>query len=317
MALDVNPWAGAGGLSISGERAWLDAVNSGFLELEIRSNQPREFSGRIDSRALGGRVRAALVSSAAHEVSRTPRLADQSDHNYIKALWLTHGRCEVEQGPNCSVLEGGQWAVYETGRPYGIRFSNEARFAVALLPIESCAEWSTLGREMCARAFGLDAASRGALYALLSTFESTCLAGTAGLEAIARAMGLMVNEALCIQAAAFVPVDRLERRLRDLRRLVEARLDDPALGPQELADGLHMSLRALYSLFRQIGTTPASFIQGERLERCRRALANPADSRRTITEVAHTNGFTDSAHFSRLFKARYGITASEWRQREG
>jgi AraC family transcriptional activator of tynA and feaB len=317
VAFDLQPWPGAGGLPITGERAWLDAVNSGFLQLEIRSSHPREFAGRIDSHALGDKARAALVSSAAHEVKRTSLLAEQSDHNYIKALWLTQGRCEVEQGKNRSVLEGGQWAVYETGRPYGIRFSDEARFAVALLPIEACAEWSALGREMCARAFCLDAASRGALYTLLSTFESSCVASAAGLDAIGRAMGLMVNEALRMQAAAFMPADRLERRLRDLRRLVDARLDDPALGPQELADGLHMSLRALYSLFRQIDTTPASFIQGERLERCRRALADPAESRRTITEVAHANGFTDSAHFSRIFKARYGITASEWRQRQG
>ncbi|KAB2967689.1 helix-turn-helix domain-containing protein [Zoogloea sp.] len=304
------------GTVVTGAGKWLDAVSSGFLPLEVRPERPRDFWGRIDSRTLGS-ARTALISSQAHEVRRTRPLVERSERNHLKALWVANGRCEVEQGANRSVLESGQWAVYETGRPYSIRFSGQAHFAVALLPIDVCADWCVVGQALCARALQLDPASRGAFYTLLSSFESALSVGAQGFDALGRAMAMMVSESLQAQASIFLPADRQDRRLRDAQRLVQARLGDPALGPQDLAEALHVSLRSVYSLFRQLDTTPASYIQAERLARCRGDLADPALRQRTITEIALANGFADSAHFSRLFKARFGVTASEWRQRAG
>ncbi len=315
MAVEMSRWPSGQSVPIVGLSAWREAISSGFLPLEVGVECPRDFVGSIDGRNLGPVARAALVNSSAHEVRRTAELAGKSERNQLKALWLAHGRCEVEQGANRSVLEGGQWAVYETGRPYAIRFADGARFAVALLPIELCPEWAGIHQQLCARALEVDAASRGALFTLLSAFESAGNASLAGFDAVGRAMSMMVAESLRLQAATLLPVDRPERRLRDVRRLVEARLADPTLNPQDLADGLHLSLRAVYSLFSQMDTTPMAFIQAERLERARRDLADTTRTSRTITEIALDNGFADSAHFSRLFKARFGITASAWRAR--
>ena len=35
---------------------------------------------------------------------------------------------------------------------------------------------------------------------------------------------------------------------------------------------------------------------------------------RTLTEAAHAAGFADSAHFSRIFKQRFGASPREWRE---
>jgi len=304
-----------GGPLFTSERAWLDAVNSGFLPLDVRPQNPRDFWGRIDSRVLGS-ARAALVSSQAHEVRRTGPLAERSERNYLKVLWMLRGRCEVEQGSNHSALAPGQWAVYETGRPYSIRFSDDCRFAVALLPVESCQDWDDGGRRLCATALAPDPAATGALYTVMSSFESAPGSPAAGGHAaIGRAVALLLTESLQTRASAVLPLGRQDRRLRDARRVVQARLGDPALGPQQLADALHVSLRSVYALFRQADTTPAAFIQAERLERCRIDLAEPGLRSRTITDIALANGFGDSAHFCRLFKARFGLTASAWRGR--
>jgi AraC-like DNA-binding protein len=317
MASDAaGPWGDQDATPAFTGNAWLEAVSAGFLPLEVQPWRPREFWGRISTRELGA-ARAALVSSQAHTVRRTEPLAARSEHNYLKALWLDQGRCEVEQGGNRSVLEAGQWAVYETGRPYAIRFADDARFAVALLPMELCADWCNLGQHLCARALAPDPASRGAFHVLLSAFENAFAASAAGFDALGRASALLVAESLRIQASALLPQDRHTRRLSDAHRLVERHLPDPDFGPQALADGLHLSLRAVYALFRTQGSTPAAFIQEARLTRCRSDLANPALSHHSITQIALANGFADSAHFSRLFKARYGVTPRGWRGGEG
>jgi AraC-like DNA-binding protein len=49
-----------------------------------------------------------------------------------------------------------------------------------------------------------------------------------------------------------------------------------------------------------------------RLEQCRSALADPANTS-TITTLAHQWGFNDLTHFGRAFNATYGLSPREWR----
>jgi AraC-like DNA-binding protein len=56
------------------------------------------------------------------------------------------------------------------------------------------------------------------------------------------------------------------------------------------------------------------WIRTRRLERCRADLRNPALSDLTVTSIALRRGFTDPAHFSRLFRAAFGTTPSQYRR---
>ncbi|MCY4666123.1 MAG: helix-turn-helix domain-containing protein [Acidimicrobiaceae bacterium] len=48
-----------------------------------------------------------------------------------------------------------------------------------------------------------------------------------------------------------------------------------------------------------------------RLARCMDELLSPMAAGRTITEIAHSNGFKTSAHFSRRFAEAYGRSPKE------
>jgi AraC family transcriptional activator of tynA and feaB len=54
-------------------------------------------------------------------------------------------------------------------------------------------------------------------------------------------------------------------------------------------------------------------VQARRLERCRAALEDPGQARRSVSEIAFGWGFSDMTHFGRRFKAAYGILPSEYR----
>jgi acetamidase/formamidase len=45
-------------------------------------------------------------------------------------------------------------------------------------------------------------------------------------------------------------------------------------------------------------------------------LSSPAESHHSISEIAYRNGFNDSAHFSRVFRHRFGLSPREFRQQE-
>ncbi|MER5201287.1 helix-turn-helix transcriptional regulator [Streptomyces sp. NPDC002755] len=75
----------------------------------------------------------------------------------------------------------------------------------------------------------------------------------------------------------------------------------------------HTSPRHLHKLFESEDVTVRRWIQRRRLEGCRRELARCDAAARSVTAVAHRWGFTSAAHFSRAFRAAYGMAPSGWR----
>ncbi|MFF2351060.1 helix-turn-helix domain-containing protein [Kitasatospora sp. NPDC058115] len=75
-------------------------------------------------------------------------------------------------------------------------------------------------------------------------------------------------------------------------------------------------MRYLHKLFEREGLTVRRWIQQRRLEQCRRALGGRQERGSSIAAVAHHWGFANASHFSRSFKAAYGLSPREWRDSE-
>ncbi len=97
--------------------------------------------------------------------------------------------------------------------------------------------------------------------------------------------------------------------------VIKARLHEPTLRPDDVARSNGISTRHLHRLFHQAGTSFGTFVRDLRLARCSADLADPRCASLSVTAVAFRWGFSDSAHFSRSFKAAYGVTARAFRQR--
>ncbi|MGW0520385.1 helix-turn-helix domain-containing protein [Crossiella sp. NPDC003009] len=102
--------------------------------------------------------------------------------------------------------------------------------------------------------------------------------------------------------------------LSQVRAFAQKNLANPALDPAMIAAAHHISVRYLHRLFQQEGQTVAGWIKDQRLERCRRDLADPLLRDRPAHAVARRWGFTDSAHFSRAFRAAFGLPPGEYRK---
>ena len=107
--------------------------------------------------------------------------------------------------------------------------------------------------------------------------------------------------------------DPRQQLMSRIQAFVDAHLSDPALSPAVIARAHYVSLRQLHALFAEHGSTVAATIREQRLARCRADLIDPLLVHRTISEIAARWGFTDSAHFSRTFKQRFGLTPRDLR----
>lgn len=74
-----------------------------------------------------------------------------------------------------------------------------------------------------------------------------------------------------------------------------------------------MSLRALHALFEHHEATVSGWIRHRRLERSRRDLADPAQRDVPVSAVATRWGLVNHAHFSRAFRAAYGLSPVDYR----
>jgi len=85
-----------------------------------------------------------------------------------------------------------------------------------------------------------------------------------------------------------------------------------------VAEAQGVSRRRLDQIFvKAIGSTVASQIWELRLLRAAEALAEHSPRSRSITDIAYSLGFADSAHFARSFRKRFGCTARNWRAGAG
>ena len=80
---------------------------------------------------------------------------------------------------------------------------------------------------------------------------------------------------------------------------------------QELASLAAMSRSSFAERFRKlVGEAPASYVSGLRLDRAAALLrASPV----SVSEVAHLLGYASVAVFARAFRARFGVSATQWR----
>ncbi|NPV23024.1 helix-turn-helix domain-containing protein [Bradyrhizobium aeschynomenes] len=98
-----------------------------------------------------------------------------------------------------------------------------------------------------------------------------------------------------------------------IRQYIESQLSSPELSADAVALHFGLSRASLYRLFAPIGGI-ADYIRSRRLHRAFFDLAGSGSRGLRVSEVARRWQLGTDAHFTRLFKAAYGITPSAARE---
>jgi AraC-like DNA-binding protein len=99
------------------------------------------------------------------------------------------------------------------------------------------------------------------------------------------------------------------------RAEIHANLESPSLTVASLCRRLKVSRSTLHRVFEKEGGVQ-TYIRATRLAAARIALLDPENEER-IGAMAERLGFSDAAHLSRLFRARFGETPSQCRAARG
>jgi AraC family transcriptional activator of tynA and feaB len=294
---------------------WQEFVNFNFPWLELSVENRREFHANVRLRRVGERM-AGTISPDSCGVVRTERRARQAEAGYLKVLWHLNGKIRVEQDRRCSSLVNGDVTVCDTARPYQVWVAEDAKFAVLTLPYAAVPSWERLSQKLCGSVLRDRVTTRAALAAMISLLSDSASYQPDGAEAVMQAVQWMISASLhCSGPSGGVYGEAVSSALKfdAAHQHVLAHIDDPKLGPDELADALHISRRKLYLIFKAHELTPARFIHNVRLDAVKRALATLDNADRSIFRIAIDYGFTQSASFSRAFKTSFGLSPRAWR----
>jgi len=284
---------------------------------DCRFHFPRRylFQGSIERRRVGGFDLTRFASSPL-SFKKFPVVSATSPDRCSIIITQLQGVRRYCQDRAVAVLGAGDTTLIDSGRPWSSDCSGhcarlylrvplwlvENRLRVAPVPVlprilGACGLGATLFR------------LAGSLYEQAETL--TPEQGMAVLEAYLDILAGCIGYG----EVGALQMGRRAELCSQIEQFIEAHLAEPALNPAEVASAVGISVRQLQRLFAQKGSTAGEWIRQRRLERCRTDLSDPRLSRKSITEISFLWGFSDSAHFSRSFKTRFGVSPRMFRAR--
>lgn len=299
--------------------AWASAVSTSFVPLvaDVKGHgSASAFQGRLVSQSLG-RAEVTTVAGSAVSVRRDSHAISKQDPGYIKLGLQMRGYSVISQDDRDAALTPGDFAIYDTSRPYALDFDESFQMFVVMFPAELLRFDCSVIKQLTASRFsgrtGLGAVTSNFLAAVSRQLDAEPLSSGVPLsDAVFDLLSATLAERL---GAAGVTDEAARRRalVMQLESYLTERLGDPTLTVAGVAEAHHVSVRYLQKLFEEKHETVSGWIRHRRLEQARRDLSNPALLGKTVASIGATWGYTDATGFARAFRSAFGVTPSEAR----
>jgi AraC-like DNA-binding protein len=293
---------------------WNSVACQKLVDHDSRTECPASFDAEIETGFLGN-VELVLFHNSPMRVSHTARHVARAGGDDLFVCRQITGALFLEQDTREVILGAGDLTLLDPMLPYEGRFSQNSKLLVLKVPRRELEARVGMIREMVAcsiKPVGTEDSLTSSLSAMLPTLagKMSCISeemvGNHALDLIAvslaksiegRRPGLSCTKALV---------------LLNVRAVIEARLTDPGLDAQTVANAAGVSVRYANAALADEGMSIMRLVQARRLARCRYALEDPNQSHRTVSEIAYGWGFSDMTHFGRRFKKAYGILPRDY-----
>ncbi len=293
---------------------WCDLICDVFVHLDASPVEDRPFFGTIDTHTLSY-VQFSDVRSCGQHVVRSKRQISKTTEDYYLVSFQIAGRGEISQDGRTAYLQAGQYALYDSTRPYTLNFTDKFEQLVVQLPREQLRRQVTTPENITATAISGQAGLGKVTYDFVQSMYGELNKVDARLtDHLAHTTTNLLATSLS-EAVLDLPQRPHHHtvKIMEIKAFIQQHLAESNLSIERIAKTFSLSPRYLHTLFQQEETTLAQFIRDSRLEQCRRALSDPTQAHRTITDIAFSWGFNNTAHFSQRFKKRYGISPRRYR----
>jgi AraC-like DNA-binding protein len=295
---------------------WQDIVCDTFVGLDCRSDLHGAFWGAVAQTRVGPAA-FTRVDSCAQIVQRTQARIARASEDFVLVALGNSGVNGVYQDGREAIVSTGQFVIYDTTRPYELRFDDSFSQTIFQVPRKLLHQRVGSFGALTATTFSNDRPLERLVYDYLINMART-------IDHVDAATGArLLDQALDLVAMTFAermhdrPPEQSFHRSALLYRLknhILTQLRDPDLSMTRAAAAVGISTRYASDLMAAEQISFRSYVQAQRLQRCARDLSDPAQAPRHVSDIAFAWGFNDLAHFSRIFKQKFGASPREWRE---
>lgn len=291
---------------------WHSVACKEIVEHESSPASRASFEAEIEVGSLGGLDLVAFQNSPLTVEHGHAHVSRKSSEQLLFCR-ETSGFLNVEQDGRQITLHPGDMTLLDPALPYSAKFSEGSRTLVLKLPRRELQTRVGKTRMMLSRRIqlgttddSLTSSFTAALPSLAGQVRPVCgqLAADFMLDLVAFSLAKAL-ESTTLRVSSSKAMTILE-----IRATIKSRLADPDLDAQSIAKAVGLSVRYANNILASQDTSIARLILRERLEKCRQALEDPLQLRRSVSEVAFAWGFSDLTHFGRCFKKVYGMSPS-------
>lgn len=297
-------------------RHWHETIARAYFPLDLTFPRPEAFDGELTSWDLGG-VSISRLTSDPLLYRRLPRHFREPGPEEFLVTLPARSEVRFAQGGKEVRANPGAFFIERSHEPYEFSHAEAADLWVMKLGKDMLGGRIRAPDRFCSLQFDATNGANGLFVDMIHLIpqrydamseETRAIVGRQLVDLLA--LAIQSDERVLTSGASTVRAAHLAR----IEAFVRRHIDDPELGPDEVAAGCGISVRYLHELLRDTNTTLGQWIRDTRLMAALEDLKNPAD-RRAIGEIAYARGFTDQAQFSRAFRARFGVTPKEARGR--
>lgn len=295
---------------------WADATCDTYLPLEF-DVRPSDgaFYGHIEADQLST-LSFSKITTSPQTVRRTSsNIARSIEDNFLVSI-QTAGDALIRQDGRTAVLRPGDFVLYSSTRPYDLIFKKPIEQLVLMMPARVLRSRLRCADDLTAcRVDHGGGAGRLMLKMMRSVLQSIDTLERTAVPAVAASVENMVIAGLCTlnQVQAESCADPLFPRREAIKAYILDNLRDPELSVDTIAAHLRMSPSSVHRAFAEEPCTPMSFAWSLRLDGARREMGDPNYAHLSITDIAYGWGFSDSSHFSRAFRGRFGACPRDLR----
>lgn len=296
---------------------WNEQVSGAITTLQVQPAREGLFDANLMAAEFAGINFVAVCSTPTRVVHTPPGVRYAQDQYYLLQL-QRDGHC-VNRTPGGETRIGpGDFFLCHNAVPYELTFSDSNSTLVLRMPQSLLKRHLATPEAFINRPMSGSAGAGALVSGFIGMFWDQCRSGMEGPAADKLA------DSICdMVAAAFIDSDRklldcssvqTMWRLR-ICRYVDRNLGDPELDPARIAGHFRVSPRYIHKLFEHQDEAVCKYIQRRRLESAHRALMDSTQRVKSVSTIAYEWGFSNTTHFARVFRERYGASPSDLRRR--
>jgi AraC-like DNA-binding protein len=288
--------------------AWRDAICDFYVHVDVNATRPEDYRGFIREGRFGEVVLTDILLSE-QRIRRNTQHISRLDKDCYYLQLIHRGNINVIQRGTRHLSNAARGAIFCATEPYELECAGEVRSFYLEIPRDQFAQ--RFPRERIPVSATIN--STQGLGRIATEFCAMLAMEGSRLEEDARAhLGRQLMDMLAFTLLSDdggMPASDgtvQQARLRSIQQWIETHIGDPDLSLEKIASANGMSLRYLHLLFRQCEMSASEWIWNRRLQLCYDEIAK--GDGRSITSIAFDHGFNSSAHFSTMFRRKYGVS---------